>query len=47
MQIVSSKLYKTKSSRDPLHSMAILVKSNDGYYVEYNSNIYSSLPLFD
>ncbi|CAD8121115.1 unnamed protein product [Paramecium sonneborni] len=46
-QVISYKFYKTKSSRDPLHFMAILVQSNDHYIVEYNSHIYSSLPQID
>ncbi|CAD8201430.1 unnamed protein product [Paramecium octaurelia] len=43
-KVVSYKLYKTKNSRDPLHSMAILVQLKDSYVVEFNSNIYNTLP---
>ncbi|CAD8094170.1 unnamed protein product [Paramecium primaurelia] len=43
-EVVSYKLFKSKKSRDPLHSMAILVKVKDYYVVEFNSNIYNTLP---
>ncbi|CAD8171998.1 unnamed protein product [Paramecium pentaurelia] len=43
-EVVSYKLFKTKKSRDPLHQMAILVKVKDYYVVEFNSNIYNTLP---
>ncbi|CAK84001.1 unnamed protein product (macronuclear) [Paramecium tetraurelia] len=43
-KVVSYKLYKTKNSRDPLHSMAILVQLKESYQVEFNSNIYNTLP---
>ncbi|CAD8089929.1 unnamed protein product [Paramecium sonneborni] len=46
-QTISFKMQKSTKSRNPIHMMTILRKSEEQYYFGLNSNLYSTIPLIE